>query len=134
MLSVRPDEPEGKCTFEEERIYEKKEIGEKKFMRTASCELRAGARESTRQQRRHTAFKFARMWLAAVALVALAAQECSGLQFSGHIAFRSPAFAPHLALKRDGFGGLVIKGLTAMAFLNRPHGYKRLIAPSREGA
>ena len=57
-----------------------------------------GARESTRQQRRHTPCEFAQMWLAAVALVALAAQECSGLQFSGHIACRSPAFAPHLAL------------------------------------
>ena len=57
----------------------------------------AGARESTRQQRRHTACEFARMWLAAGALVALAAQECSGLQFSGHIASQSPAFAPHLA-------------------------------------
>jgi hypothetical protein len=38
------------------------------------------------------------MWLAAVALVALAAQECSGFQCSFHIACRSPAFAPHLAL------------------------------------
>jgi len=59
---------------------------------------RVGARESTRQQRRHTSCKFARMWLVSVALVALAARECSGLQFSGHIASRSPAFAPHLAL------------------------------------
>jgi hypothetical protein len=64
----------------------------------ASRTAGVGARESTRQQRRHTAFKFARMWLAAGALVALAAQECSGLQVSGHIASRSPAFAPHLAL------------------------------------
>jgi hypothetical protein len=35
---------------------------------------------------------------------------------------------------QEGFGGLVIKGLTAMRSLNHPHGYKRLIALSREGA
>jgi hypothetical protein len=57
-----------------------------------------GSTESTRQRRRQTSCKFARMGLAAVALVALAAQECSGLQFSGHMASRSPVFASHLAL------------------------------------
>ncbi len=62
----------------------------------------AGARESTRQQRRHTACEFAWIWLAAGALVALAAQECSGLQVSGHIASRSPVFTPHLALSPAG--------------------------------
>ena len=58
-----------------------------------------GARESTRQQRRHTSTRVcADVACSCCSLVALAAQEGSGLQVSGHIASRSPAFAPHLAL------------------------------------
>ena len=40
----------------------------------------------------HVCAEVACSWCSA--LVALAAQECSGLQISGHIASRSPAFAP----------------------------------------
>jgi hypothetical protein len=42
-------------------------------------------RKHTAAAQTHTACEFARMWLTAGALVALAAQECSGLQVSGHM-------------------------------------------------